>query len=74
MHLNQDQAAAAAGYEQVGYDQSGLTHEQMAVAAAHAAYGGGQPAGSSTSHRSVITALHTALCFKSLALCSLERN
>lgn len=46
MHLNQEQAAAA-GYEQVGYDQSGLTHEQMAAAAAHAAYGTGPPAGCS---------------------------
>lgn len=48
MHLNQEQAAAAAGYEQVAYDhQSGLTHEQMAAAAAHAAYGTGPPAGCS---------------------------
>ncbi|CAL8467240.1 g6776 [Coccomyxa elongata] len=45
MHLNQEQAAAAAGYEQVAYEhQSGLTHEQMAAAAAHAAYGTGPPA------------------------------
>ena len=70
MHLNQEQAAAAAGYEQVDYDQSGLTHEQLAVAAAHAAtlsaYGAGQPAGTAVNHR-LSCSIHPGFYLQSVA-------